>query len=180
MNLSGFDPFWAVVAGMLVGVAFSSAIWAWRYNVKIRAAFEDGLTQDAEKNTHLAEHEQLVRREILEGHGPGIEKRRLDVEQDEQHRHQVEMHRVAMPADPCVGLHAALVGRLVDRNGGTEPAADLRARATDRVDPVGRCDHPPRHAGRDQNQQQHRKQAIAQSMLILQGVPNSSAVVECR
>ena len=51
MVLSELDPLWLLVIGMLVGVTFASALWAWRYNVKIRGAFEAGLTQDAEKNT---------------------------------------------------------------------------------------------------------------------------------
>ena len=51
MVLSEFDPLWLLIIGILVGICFASAVWAWRYNVKIRAAFEKGLTQDAEKNT---------------------------------------------------------------------------------------------------------------------------------
>ncbi|MCZ6853150.1 MAG: DNA recombination protein RmuC [Gammaproteobacteria bacterium] len=49
--MTEFDPIWLFVIGVLAGIAFASAVWAWRYNVKIRAAFEKGLTQDAEKNT---------------------------------------------------------------------------------------------------------------------------------
>ncbi len=49
--MSELDPAGLFIIGILVGIAFASALWAWRYNVKIRTAFEDGLTQDAEKNT---------------------------------------------------------------------------------------------------------------------------------
>ena len=49
--MSEFDPAGLFIVGILVGIAFASAVWAWRYNVKIRTAFEAGLTQDAEKNT---------------------------------------------------------------------------------------------------------------------------------
>lgn len=64
MVVSGFDPLWLLMIGMLVGVAFASALWAWRYNVKIRDAFEAGLTQDAEKNTaerHLLDERLEIR-----------------------------------------------------------------------------------------------------------------------
>ena len=51
MVLSELDPFWLLAIGIIVGAAFASALWAWRYNIKIRSAFEEGLTQDADKNT---------------------------------------------------------------------------------------------------------------------------------
>ncbi len=51
MALSELDSIWLLTIGILAGAAFASALWAWRYNVKIRAAFEAGLTQDADKNT---------------------------------------------------------------------------------------------------------------------------------
>ncbi|MCZ6619070.1 MAG: DNA recombination protein RmuC [Gammaproteobacteria bacterium] len=48
--MTGLDPLWLLSIGILTGAVFASSLWAWRYNIKIRAAFEDGLKQDAEKN----------------------------------------------------------------------------------------------------------------------------------
>ena len=48
-------------------------------------------------------------RKALKGHRPRNQKRRFDVEQDEQHRYQVEVDREAAALDVLVGLHSALV-----------------------------------------------------------------------
>ena len=48
--------------------------------------------------------------QVAQRHRPRIEERDLDVEEQEDHRHQVELHRVAFPG-VAHGRHAALVGR---------------------------------------------------------------------
>src|SRR5262245_60878152 len=52
--------------------------------------------------------------ETAEGERPRIEERDLDVEEQEDHRHQIELDRVAL-ARVADGGHAALIGRKLFR-----------------------------------------------------------------
>src|SRR5712691_5094406 len=52
----------------------------------------EGDEKDAHEDKHLDEAEPL---QLAQDHGPRVEEDRLDVENDEQHRRQVEAHRQA-------------------------------------------------------------------------------------
>src|SRR5207237_3833192 len=63
--------------------------------------------EDADEDEHL---DHPVPAELVEDDGPGVEEDRLDVEDDEEHRRQVEPHRHA-PAGGGGGDDARLVGK---------------------------------------------------------------------
>ena len=66
---------------------------------------EEAGHHEADEQQHFNEGEHL---ELLVNHSPWIEENRFDVEQDEKHRHQVELHTEA-PAGVAERVDAALV-----------------------------------------------------------------------
>jgi hypothetical protein len=67
--------------------------------------------QDQDEQRHL---DQSIEPELSERHRPRVEEHRLDVEQDEQHRHQVEL--TGTGPGGADRLDAALVGRACARS----------------------------------------------------------------
>ena len=69
--------------------------------------------EDAEERQHTGEDQPAAFEEhFLVHHGPRVEEDHLDVEQDEQHRDQVKLHRHPRGAG-SLGQHAAFVGRIL-------------------------------------------------------------------
>lgn len=80
----------------------------------VEGAFLQGVDvadeEDAQEGDHGAKDEARVLDEhILVNHGPRIEEHDFDIEQDEKHRDQVELHRQTVAAF-TYGEHAALIG----------------------------------------------------------------------
>src|SRR6267143_5694441 len=98
--------------------------------------------QHDHEHQHLEEEESRGRRE--EDRRPRDQEYGLNVEQNEQHRHQVELDGEAL-ARAAQRRHAALVG------GG------LRGRGAPRGGEVGEDDHHHRRSGRDGEQDQERE-----------------------
>lgn len=69
--------------------------------------------KNAEERQHTGEDQPAAFEEhFLVHHGPRVEEDHLDVEQDEQHRDQVKLHRHPRGAG-SLGQHAAFVGRIL-------------------------------------------------------------------
>src|SRR6266850_319297 len=69
-------------------------------------AVQEARQEHADEHRHL---DEAVKTQIAEDGRPGVQERRLDVEQDEQHRHHIEADGVAL-AGRLDGIHTAFVG----------------------------------------------------------------------
>src|SRR5262245_23644447 len=94
-------------------VVVRTGISYWDMSLSFVTPVEDALAphvdvageQEQEEDDQLEEADPA---EFAQRERPGIEERDLDVEQQEDHRHQVELHRVPV-ARVADGRHAALV-----------------------------------------------------------------------
>src|SRR5215471_4303397 len=91
--------------------------------------------QDHQENEHLDQAEEA---ELVEHHGPGEEKDRLDVEDDEEHRDQEVTDREPGIEGAGLRLHAALVRLGLDR---VWPPRLDRPGEDDRPEREGRGEH---------------------------------------
>jgi hypothetical protein len=99
--------------------------------------------ENHDEDDHLDDEQSGELLLLPEGHGPGDHEDRLDVEDDEQHGHEIELDREPLPGI-AQHRHAGLIGR--DLDGG---AAEVREQ-------VGNAEHQDRVRDDEHDQNQDR------------------------
>src|SRR5438477_2826128 len=77
----------------------------------VQNAFLPDVEESDEENSNVYQHfPQPEALQIAQNNGPGIDENRLNIEQNEQHGHEIEFHGEALPGVAHRG-HAAFIRR---------------------------------------------------------------------